>query len=169
MGRFALLTALVAAGVFSASAQIEKQIALIRADVNLINKNAPKYDKKTKNIDGLSLEGSEVTYFTSGRGLKKITAKIYGETYRSTAELYYSGEELIFVFRRLERYDTQVGMNPPPKVVRVDETRLYRSGEKTIRILSGKTRLRPGDIKFTEAEYELYELSDMLKGHLDRG
>jgi hypothetical protein len=101
---------------------------------NLINKNAPKYDKKVKNIDGLSTEGSEVTYFISGRGLKKIVAKVYGETFRATTELYYSGEEPIFVFRRIERYDTQIGMTPPPKVIRVDETRLYRSGEKSIRI-----------------------------------
>ncbi len=169
MGRFALLTALVAAGVFSASAQIEKQIASIRADVNLINKSAPKYDKKVKGIDGLSTEGSEATYFISGRGLKKIVAKTYGETFRATTELYYSGEEPIFVFQRVERYDKQIGMKPAPKVVRVDETRLYRSGDKTIRILSGKTRLKPGDIKFTETEYELIELSDLLKATLDRG
>jgi hypothetical protein len=152
----------------SANAQVEKEIATIRADVNLINKNASRYDKKTKRFDDLSLEGSEATYFLSGRGLKKIVAKMYGETYRSTAELYYSGDELIFVFQRVERYDTQVGMNPPPKVARVEETRLYRSGGKTIRILSGKRQLKPGDIKFTEAEYQLYELSDELKGRLDR-
>ena len=152
-----------------ASAQVEKEIAAIRADVNLINKNAPKYDKKVKGIDGLSGEGSEATYFTSGKGLKKIVAKTYGETFRAISELYYSGEELIFVFQRIERYDTQIGMKPSPKVVRVDETRLYRSGGKTIRILSGKIRLKPGDIKFTEAEYELYELSDLLKATLNRG
>ena len=168
-GRLSLLGIALLLVAGSANAQIEKEIAAIRADVNLINKNAAKYDKKTKNFDGLSLEGSQATYFTSGRGLKKIVAKMYGETYRSTAELYYSGEELIFIFQRLERYDTQVGMDPPPKVARIEETRLYRSGGKTIRILSGKTRLKPGDIKFTEAEYQLYELSDELKGRLDRG
>ena len=168
-GRLSLLGIALLLVAGSANAQIEKEIAAIRADVNLIDKNAAKYEKKTKNFDGLSLEGSQATYFTSGRGLKKIVAKMYGETYRSTAELYYSGEELIFIFQRLERYDTQVGMDPPPKVARIEETRLYRSGGKTIRILSGKTRLKPGDIKFTEAEYQLYELSDELKGRLDRG
>ena len=149
----------------SANAQVEKEIAIIRADVNLINKNAPKYDKRTKNFNDLSLEGSEVSYFVSGRGLKKIFAKIYGESYRSTAELYYSGEELIFAFQRVERYSNGIGT----KVGRVEETRLYRSGGRTIRILAGKTRLKPGNIKFTEAEYQLYELSDELKGRLDRG
>lgn len=154
---------LLAAG--SANAQVEKEIATIRADVNLINKNAPSYDKKTKSFEDLSPEGSEVTYFTSGRGLKKVVAKIYGESFRSRAELYYSGEELIFAFQRVERYSMGIGT----KVARVEETRLYRSGGKTIRILSGKRPLKPGDIKFTEAEYQLYELSDELKGRLDRG
>lgn len=167
-GRLSLLGIALILVAGSANAQVEKQIAAIRADVNLINKNSTKYDKKVKGIDGLSVEGSEATYFISGRGLKKIVAKTYGETFRATSELYYSGEELIFVFQRVERYDTQIGMNPPPKVVRVVETRLYRSGGKTIRILSGKTKLKPDDIKFTEAEYELYELSDLLKATLDR-
>ena len=149
----------------SVDAQVEKEIAAIRADVNLINRNADKYDKKTRNFDDLSLEGSAVTYFSSGRGLKKIVAKIYGESYRSTAELYYSGEELIFVFQRVERYSMGLGS----KVGRIEETRLYRSGGKTIRILSGKAQLKPGEIEFTEAEYQLYELSDELKGRLGRG
>ena len=162
--RLASLLAIVIGGVLSANAQAEKEIAAIRADVNLINKNAAKYDKKTKNFEDLSLEGSAVTYFISGRGLKKIAAKIYGESYRSTVELYYSGEDLIFAFQRLERYSNGLGS----KIGRVEETRLYRSGGKTIRILSGKTRLKPGEIEFTEAEYQLYELSDDLKGRLGR-
>lgn len=165
-----ILITTIALIIFAAphAAQTSKQIASIRAEVNLINKSASKYQKKTLPVEGVSLEGTEATYFTSGRGLKKITAKIYGETFRSTAELYYSGEELIFAYRRLERYDTHVAMNPPPKVVRVEETRLYRAGDKTIRILSGKTQLKTGDIKFTEAEYELIELADLLKAAYDR-
>jgi len=163
--RLSLLGIVLIFVVGSVNAQVENEIAAIRADVNLINKNAPKYDKKTKTFDDLSLEGSEVTYFISGRGLKKIVAKIYGESYRSTVELFYSGEELIFAFQRIERYSMGIGT----EVGRVEETRLYRSGGKTIRILSGKGRLKPGDIKFTEAEYQLYELSDDLKGRLDRG
>ena len=61
--------------VISISGQTEKLISAIRADVNLINKSAAKYDKKTKSVDSISLEGAEATYFTSGRGLKKITQR----------------------------------------------------------------------------------------------
>lgn len=158
---------IILAASIATNAQIEKQISTIRADVNLINKSAAKYDKKSKMIEGISLEGTEATYFASGKGLKKIAAKIYGETYRATVELYYSGEEMIFAFQRVERYDTHIAMKPPPKVVRIEETRLYRSGEKTIRILSGKAQIKPGDIKFTETEYEIIELADQLKAGFD--
>lgn len=166
LGLFGLLSIFLSAA--TVNGQVEKQIATIRADVNLINKNAPKYDKKVKNLEGVSLEGTEATYFVSGRGLKKIVAKIYGETFRSTAELFYSGEELIFAFHRLERYDTHIAAKPPPKVAKIEEIRLYRTGGNTIRILAGKTQLTPGDIQFTEAEYEIIELADLLKSAYDR-
>ena len=55
---------------------------------------------------------------------------MYGETFRATAELYYSGEELIFAYQRLQRYDTHIAMKPPPKVVKIIETRVYYSGAK---------------------------------------
>ena len=55
---FAILFAAFGNSVF---AQIEKQIKQIRADVNLINKNASKYTKKTKTVEGIALEGTEAT------------------------------------------------------------------------------------------------------------
>lgn len=155
----------VSASVF---AQTEKQITTIRAEVAAINKAAVKYDKKTKLVEGISLEGTEATYFTSGHGLKKITAKMYGETFRATAELFYSGEELLFAYRRVERYDTQIGMKPPPKVVGIIETRVYYAGARAIRVIEGKKQVASTDIIFTEAEMEITELSDMLKAGLDR-
>ena len=77
-----MLLACAAVLVFSmaGSAQTEKQIAAIRSEIRQINKGSAKYAKKTKNLDNLSTEGAEVTYYTSGKGLKKIVAKIYGES-----------------------------------------------------------------------------------------
>jgi len=166
--RAAILIAVILTAANFATAQVEKQIAAIRADVNLINKSAAKYTKQKRDVEGVSLEGTEATYFLSGKGLKKIAAKMYGETFRGTVELYYSGEELIFAFERIEKYNTHIAMTPPPKVVKIEETRLYRTGGKTIRILSGKVQLKADDIKFTEAEYALIELADQLKAGLNR-
>ena len=148
--------------------QTPKQIDSIRAEVNLINKSAAKYQKKTKNVDDISLEGTEATYFTSGRGLKKITARMFGETYRATAELFFSGEELIFAFRKVERYDTHIAMKPPPKIVKVTETRVYFAGEKAIRVMEGKSILSYSAKEFAEAETEMKELAGKLKdGYLN--
>jgi hypothetical protein len=152
----------------SAFAQTEKQIAAIRVDVNLTNKSAAKYDKKTTLVEGISLEGTEATYFTSGRSLKKITAKMYGETYRATAELYYSGEELIFAYQRLQRYDTQIGMKPPPKVVKILETRVYYSSEKAIRVIEDKKQLATSASEFSAAESAMNDLSEKLKAATDQ-
>lgn len=163
-----MITIVMMAASAALFAQTDKQIVAIRAEVNLINKNAPKYQKSTKDIDGLSLEGTRATYFTSGKGLKKITAKIYGETFRATTELFYSGEEMIFAFQRLERYDTHVAANPPPKVASIVETRVYFANTGAIRVLRGTKRLLKSDILFEEAEMEMRELSDMLKAAFNK-
>lgn len=148
--------------------QTEKQIVSIRAEVAAINNSAAKYDKKTKNIAGISTEGAEATYYLSGKGLKKIVVQIYGETFRATNEFYYGGEELIFAYQKFSRYNGSIGSKPPPKIARIEEARLYRSGDQTIRILLDKKALKPGEIAFTEKEYELIEFSAQLKAELDK-
>ncbi len=163
MKRATLLFAIFAALSTVTFAQAEKRIASIRTEVNLINKGAPKYTKATRDVEGVSLEGAQATYFTSGRGLKKIAAKMYGETFRATAELYYAGEELIFAFQRLEKYNTHVAANPPPKVVKVMETRVYYTGAKAVRVIEGKRLLASSDSEFRAAEEGMTDLSEKLK------
>jgi hypothetical protein len=149
------------------AAQTGKQtkgvIAAIRAEVTLINKSAKKYKKTVTTVEGISLEGAEAAYFATGRGLKKITARIYGETYNATAELYYQGEQMIFAYYVFRRYDTQVGMTPPPKVVRTEVKRLYFSDEKLIRLLEGKKAVKAGEENFKDTEKEFLDLSAKLK------
>ena len=163
MRKAIILILLSAAFATAAFGQLTKQIESIRAEVGQINKNAPKYKKRTGNVEGISLEGTEATFFTSGRGLKKITAKIFGETFRATAELYFSEEEIIFGYRKFERYDTQLGVNPPPKVAKVTETRVYFVGEKAVRVIDHKTILPNASRRFGELESEMKELVKKLK------
>lgn len=160
---FIACAVLFAALGISAFAQTEKQIKQIRADVNLINKNASKYTKKTKNVEGIALEGTETTYFVSGKGLKKITAKMFGETYNASVEIYFSGEEMIFAFLKENRYDTQIGMNPPPKVVRSEEKRFYFSGGNLIRLLVGKKELKSEDENYRESQAQIKDIAEKLK------
>lgn len=158
---FLILT--VGLGQLTVFAQNEREVAKIRAEVNLINKNLRNYTGKTKNIEGLSLEGSEAVFYTSGKGLKKITAKMYGETYNSVAEIYYKGEQPIFIFLKFNKYDTQIGLEKPPKVVRTEEERIYYAGEKTVRVMIGQNVLKPEDVRFQEIEYKLSDLASILK------
>jgi hypothetical protein len=158
-----LLTVLTLAFGSSILAQTGKQISAIRAEVAAINKSAAKYTKKTKNVDDISLEGTEATYYVSGKGLKKIVARIYGEGFNETDEFYYQGEELIFVFVRLNKYDQPINAKRTPKVVRTEEQRFYFAGGDLIRLLVGKKELKPDDERYDELKSETVGTSDQLK------
>ena len=144
-------------------AQTEKQIAAIRAEVAAIERGAPKYEKNTKSIEDISLEGTEAVYFTSGEGLRKITAKMYGETYNATGEFYYKNGQLIFAFLKHNQYDTQIGLDKPPKVVRAEEQRFYFADGDLIRILVGKKEIKSGGERYDELKTSVLDISGKLK------
>lgn len=146
---------------------VEKQITAIRAEVTAINKAVKGYKKTVKDVEGISLEGTEATYFTSGKGLRKITAKMYGETFRATGEYYFQGEDLIFAYEKMSRYNGSIGMENL-KVVKVEESRMYFSGGKMIRYLLGKKQIKLGSTEFTEREYSTGETSDALKAAFNK-
>lgn len=163
MKKLIWMISIIAIFAGAAFAQTAKQIAGIRAEVAAIDKAAKKYKKKTKDVDGISLEGTQATYFTSGKGLKKITAKLYGETFNASAELYYQGEEVIFIYFKMNKYDTQIGMDPPPKVVRVEAERYYFAGGELIRLLKGKKELKATDEEYSEMKQGILEMEKGLK------
>lgn len=164
---FGILLALVFTN--SASAQtyesfVNKRVSEIRVEVNAINKDAAKYAKKTKDVEDISLEGAEATYYFSGKDLKKITLQMYGETYNAMGEFYFKNGELLFAFVKRNEYDTQIGMDPPPKVVRVEEQRFYFRGDgELIRLLVGQKELKRGDENYSELEKEIKNISNKLK------
>lgn len=146
-----------------AQAQTEKEIVKTRAEVAAINKGALKYTKMTKDVEGISFEGTRATYYLSAENLRKITAEIYGETYRATGEFYYADGELIFAYLKHNQYDTQIGTGKPPKVVRAEEQRYYFVGGDLIRLLIGKKELKSGDKKHSQLKDEIISISSKLK------
>jgi hypothetical protein len=144
-------------------AQTKKEIASIAKQVNTINRNLKKYTKKKKDVDDISTEGAAATYYVSGRGLMKISARIYGETYNAVASVYYQGEEPIFIYFKLNKYDTQIGLEKPPQVVKFEEKRFYFSGEKLIKLLIGKKQIKSSDERFDDSKDEIVELAQKLK------
>jgi len=145
-------------------AYVEKRVSQIRAEVNAINKDAAKYKKTTKNVEDISLEGTDATFFHSAKDLKKITAQMFGETYNATSEFYYENGKLIFAFVKRNQYDTQIGVNPPPKVVSTEERRFYfRSDDELIRLLVGKKELKPVGENYSQLKNEIINISSKLK------
>ena len=157
----AIVLSLVAAN--AAFAQTEKEIVKIRAEVAAINKGAAKYKKTTKNVEDIALEGSEATFYRSAGNLRKITAKMYGETYNATGEFYYQNGHLIFAFLKHNQYDTQIGLNVPPKVVRTEERRFYFTDADLIRLLVGNKELKPVDENYAQMKNEITSISSKLK------
>lgn len=131
-------------------AQTEKQITAIRTKVAAINKGAKNYTRKTKSVEDISLEGTEATFYSSRLSLKKVTANMYGETFNATGEFYYENGKLIFAFIKHNQYDTQIGMEKAPKVVKVEERRYYFGDDGLIRLLVGKKELKAGDENYDE-------------------
>lgn len=146
------------------SAQSAAEIAAIRAEVAAINKNIKSYTKTVKDVDGISTEGAEATYFLSGKGLKKITAKVYGETFQASVEIYYSGELPVFAYQVEKRYNKPITIKGS-KVASVTEKRFYYSGEQLIRLMIGKSIVKDGD-DYEQSVEGMKDLADKLKAEL---
>ena len=153
----------------SAFAQTEKEVVKIRADVAAINKGAAKYTKILKDIEDISLEGAEATYYHLAGKVKKITTEMLGETFNSTGELYYKDRQLIFAFIKRRQYDTQIGVEPPPKVVDTQEQRLYFAADgRLIRLLIGKKESKTVDENYSRLEKEVSHISrKLMDSYLD--
>ena len=117
-------------------------------------------ESATKDVDDISLEGTQATVYRSAGDLRKITAKMYGETYSATGEFYYRDGELIFTFLKRSQYDTQIGLTKEPKVIRVEEQRFYFANGELIRMLAGKKELKADNERHSELKDEIIRISD---------
>ena len=135
-----------------ANAQTDKRVGDVRREVAAINSRAAKYTRTTKDVTGISTEGAEATLFHSGSEIKKIVARIYGETFKGVSEFYFRNGKLIFEYDRINRYDTQIGLRRPVKIVRVEQYRSYFDDGKMFRLLLGGKVIKTGSDEFAEQE-----------------
>ena len=87
------------------NAEAEQYVrTVIRPDFQRINAiNNPAWtDKKT--VWDISLEGVNLIYCYSEKGLEKITASLFGETYNTTVEYYFSNLYLSFIYSITKKY-----------------------------------------------------------------
>lgn len=157
-----IIFAVLIFGFQNAFAQTESQIAKIRAEVAAINKNIAKYKRTKKDIEGISLEGTQATFYSSSGKLKKTMAKMYGESYNAVAEIYYAGDAPIFIYEKLNKYNQPIGTTKTLKVASVEETRIYYVDGQIVRMLVGKKQIKPTDEKFAETSKEYSGISEAL-------
>ena len=112
----------VIAAAQTLSAQTDKRVAAIRAKTLEINKPRKAYAKTKVDVPGISTEGAEAVIYRSGSEVKKITASIYGESFKAASEFYFDGGRLIFSFDKVSRFR----MPMPSKGPVVDRIELYR-------------------------------------------
>jgi hypothetical protein len=89
----------------SATSGSPAAIARIRAAFAEIEREAPGYRRTKHDVQGFSLEGGELTGFYDGTELRKLHARLYGETWQGTQEFYFSDGRLVFIHTVQDRYD----------------------------------------------------------------
>lgn len=104
-------------------------IARIRAEFTATEREAPRYRRTTHDLHDFSLEGGELTGFYRGRELRKLHARLFGESWRGTEAYYFAGGRLIFIHVVHERYDEPMS----GRVQRTIEHRFYFDRGRLIR------------------------------------
>jgi len=142
---------------------IARRISEIRFKVGLINRSVKSLSKTTVDVDDSSLEGTQATYYRTNRELLKVSANMYGETNRATVELYYASGKLIFAFIKRGRYDTQIGVQPAPKILSSEEQRFYFAvNGRLIRLVVGTGELKPGAERYTDLKDQVFSIASKL-------
>ncbi len=128
-----------------AAAATDLRITAIRNEVAAINARLGRLKRTTRNVEGVSLEGAEATYWSSGTSgssnsaVQKISARVYGETFRDVFDIYYKSARLIFVYDLHERY---VGDFTGP-VASAEQRRLYQNLGTVVRVQIGTKIVDP--------------------------
>jgi hypothetical protein len=84
-------------------------IARIRQEFAAIQREVPKYRRTTHEVVNFSLEGGELTGFFRGGELRKLHARLYGETWSGTEDYYFAGGQPVFVHVVSEIYREPFG------------------------------------------------------------
>lgn len=108
-------------------------IARIRQEFAAVEREAHTYRRTTHEVLNFSIEGGELTGFFRGRELRKLHARLFGETWRGTEEYYFAGGQLIFIHVVHERYAEPFGEGG--QIAARIEHRLYFDGGRLIRRL----------------------------------
>lgn len=120
----------VAQGGVTATSGSPAAIARIRAEYAATEREAPGYRQTAHDVWNFSLEGGELRGFYRGRELRKLSARLLGETWRGSEEYYFANGQLIFIHVVHERYNGMFGAGGIQATI---EHRYYFHGGRLIR------------------------------------
>lgn len=123
-------------------------IARIRREFAVIEREAPRYRRTSRDIYGFSLEGGVLEGFYRGTELRKLRARLFGESWRGTEEYYFSGGRLVFVYVVHERYDEPMSGRVQAKI----EHRYYFADGRLIRRVRTQHPRAAGDLSLFDPE-----------------
>ena len=104
-------------------------IARIRAAFAATERDALRFRRTTHDLDGFSLEGGVLDAFYDGKQLRKLSARLFGETWRGTESYYFSAGRLVFIHVVHERYDRPMSGRVRARL----EHRFYFDNDQLIR------------------------------------
>ena len=124
-----LLAALLFGNVSSAKSQ---SAATIRARYAAIERQIPQYRVVKRELEGYSLEGGELTAYSQRGEIKKLVARHYGESGRSTEEFYFWKNQLFFVLISNRSYEFPIASaKTTGRETRTQQRFYFRNGKLT--------------------------------------
>lgn len=89
----------------SADPALEGKVKAIRHRYDEIERSLGRCKQVERDVFGESAEGGVLTGYFSGKSLRKLEAKFYGETGQAIEEYYFWNDQLFFVSQVVSRYD----------------------------------------------------------------
>jgi hypothetical protein len=140
MRQLTTCTAVLVAAAMSASAQAVTAtsgdpavIARIQSTTTTIDRDTARYRRTEHALHEYSAEGGALVGFYNGTRLRKLSAYLTGHSGRLTQHLYYSMDQLVFVYSLYEQYETRS----------LIEHRVYLNGGAPIRRIVTQSAARP--------------------------
>lgn len=115
----------------------DQSVAAIHKEVAAIDARLAKLQRVESDLEGFSAEGGTARWASDASGVRRISAKVFGETRRASYLFYFANGALRFAYEKLELYETDL----TSEVVRVVETRLYRADGRVVRLQVGNRRV----------------------------
>ena len=117
----------------------DPRIVEIRQWQRATERALPSYRSETRELEGFSAEGGELTAYFASDTLEKLSGIFAGESGRATEQYYVRGSAPYFIFRTAEMYDKPLS----GRVARSSTERLYFHGDSLIRWIDSAGKQLP--------------------------